>query len=128
MTGILKGYDQLLNLVLDEVQENLQSGKCDFKDVIRALGNSCCDSTGRRVHHAQPGPCSPQGADNHPPKPRGRLRGDRQPFPGTRVKPLLNLIGSTGLQAADRGACISTARVVPTVTRCLAHCEMLTSF
>lgn len=26
VTGILKGYDQLLNLVLDEVQENLQAG------------------------------------------------------------------------------------------------------
>lgn len=27
VTGILKGYDQLLNLVLDEVEENLQTGK-----------------------------------------------------------------------------------------------------
>lgn len=26
MTGVLKGYDQLLNLVLDEVEENLQTG------------------------------------------------------------------------------------------------------
>ncbi|OSD03643.1 U6 snRNA-associated Sm-like protein LSm7 [Trametes coccinea BRFM310] len=25
VTGVLKGYDQLLNLVLDEVQENLQA-------------------------------------------------------------------------------------------------------
>ena len=28
VTGVLKGYDQLLNLVLDEVQENLQGGEC----------------------------------------------------------------------------------------------------
>lgn len=28
VTGVLKGYDQLLNLVLDEVQENLQGGVC----------------------------------------------------------------------------------------------------
>ncbi|KAG8901969.1 Sm-like protein lsm7 [Tulasnella sp. 403] len=26
VTGVLKGYDQLLNLVLDEVEENLQEG------------------------------------------------------------------------------------------------------
>ena len=28
VTGVLKGYDQLLNLVLDEVQEILQTGGC----------------------------------------------------------------------------------------------------
>ena len=28
VTGVLKGYDQLLNLVLDEVQENLHDGAC----------------------------------------------------------------------------------------------------
>ena len=27
VTGVLKGYDQLLNLVLDEVQENLHDGE-----------------------------------------------------------------------------------------------------
>ncbi len=33
VTGVLKGFDQLLNLVLDEVQENLQVGKCPLQDV-----------------------------------------------------------------------------------------------
>ena len=27
MTGVLKGFDQLLNLVLDDVEENLQTGE-----------------------------------------------------------------------------------------------------
>lgn len=27
VTGILKGFDQLLNLVLDDVEENVQTGK-----------------------------------------------------------------------------------------------------
>ena len=33
VTGVLKGYDQLLNLVLDEVEEILQGGTCSTKDV-----------------------------------------------------------------------------------------------
>ncbi|KAH9856436.1 U6 snRNA-associated Sm-like protein LSm7 [Trametes gibbosa] len=37
VTGILKGYDQLLNLVLDEVQEDLQSGP-DGEITTRNLG------------------------------------------------------------------------------------------
>ncbi|EIW56631.1 U6 snRNA-associated Sm-like protein LSm7 [Trametes versicolor FP-101664 SS1] len=36
VTGILKGYDQLLNLVLDEVQENLQTP--DGESTTRNLG------------------------------------------------------------------------------------------
>lgn len=28
MTGVLKGFDQLLNLVLDDVEEHLQTGMC----------------------------------------------------------------------------------------------------
>ncbi|KAI0351593.1 U6 snRNA-associated Sm-like protein LSm7 [Trametes cingulata] len=36
VTGVLKGYDQLLNLVLDEVQENLQSP--DGQSSTRNLG------------------------------------------------------------------------------------------
>ncbi len=36
VTGVLKGYDQLLNLVLDEVQENLQAGTCPCKHVTSA--------------------------------------------------------------------------------------------
>ncbi|KAF9813283.1 hypothetical protein IEO21_05667 [Rhodonia placenta] len=35
VTGILKGYDQLLNLVLDEVQEQLQT---ETESHIRSLG------------------------------------------------------------------------------------------
>ncbi|KAI0656330.1 U6 snRNA-associated Sm-like protein LSm7 [Cubamyces menziesii] len=37
VTGVLKGYDQLLNLVLDEVQENLQ-GVPDGQQTTRNLG------------------------------------------------------------------------------------------
>ncbi|OJT12328.1 U6 snRNA-associated Sm-like protein LSm7 [Trametes pubescens] len=37
VTGILKGYDQLLNLVLDEVQENLQSVP-EGESTTRSLG------------------------------------------------------------------------------------------
>ncbi|KAJ8453416.1 hypothetical protein ONZ51_g11108 [Trametes cubensis] len=37
LTGVLKGYDQLLNLVLDEVQENLQ-GVPDGQQTTRNLG------------------------------------------------------------------------------------------
>ncbi|KAI0744689.1 U6 snRNA-associated Sm-like protein LSm7 [Earliella scabrosa] len=37
VTGVLKGYDQLLNLVLDEVQENLQAVP-DGQPTIRNLG------------------------------------------------------------------------------------------
>ncbi|KAI1790604.1 U6 snRNA-associated Sm-like protein LSm7 [Ganoderma leucocontextum] len=37
VTGVLKGYDQLLNLVLDEVQENLQ-GVPDGQPTTRNLG------------------------------------------------------------------------------------------
>ncbi|KAL1938925.1 hypothetical protein VTO73DRAFT_11078 [Trametes versicolor] len=37
VTGILKGYDQLLNLVLDEVQENLQSAP-EGESTTRNLG------------------------------------------------------------------------------------------
>ena len=28
VTGVLKGFDQLLNLVLDDVVENVQTGEC----------------------------------------------------------------------------------------------------
>ncbi|KAI0920422.1 hypothetical protein AcW1_002168 [Taiwanofungus camphoratus] len=35
VTGVLKGYDQLLNLVLDEVQEQLQG---DIQPQTRSLG------------------------------------------------------------------------------------------
>ncbi|PIL25923.1 hypothetical protein GSI_11676 [Ganoderma sinense ZZ0214-1] len=37
VTGVLKGYDQLLNLVLDEVQENLQ-GVPEGQPTVRNLG------------------------------------------------------------------------------------------
>ncbi|KAI0324886.1 U6 snRNA-associated Sm-like protein LSm7 [Cubamyces sp. BRFM 1775] len=37
VTGVLKGYDQLLNLVLDEVQENLQ-GVPEGQQTTRNLG------------------------------------------------------------------------------------------
>ncbi|KAH9893957.1 U6 snRNA-associated Sm-like protein LSm7 [Cubamyces lactineus] len=37
VTGVLKGYDQLLNLVLDEVQENLQ-GVPEGQQATRNLG------------------------------------------------------------------------------------------
>ncbi|KAI0370836.1 U6 snRNA-associated Sm-like protein LSm7 [Pilatotrama ljubarskyi] len=33
VTGVLKGYDQLLNLVLDEVQENLQYGQSSTRNL-----------------------------------------------------------------------------------------------
>ena len=33
MTGILKGYDQLLNLVLDEVEENIQGKLVSYYDL-----------------------------------------------------------------------------------------------
>ncbi|KAI0632896.1 U6 snRNA-associated Sm-like protein LSm7 [Trametes polyzona] len=37
VTGVLKGYDQLLNLVLDEVQENVQTGP-EGQPATRNLG------------------------------------------------------------------------------------------
>ncbi|KAH9834389.1 U6 snRNA-associated Sm-like protein LSm7 [Rhodofomes roseus] len=37
VTGVLKGYDQLLNLVLDEVEENLQT-ESDSEPKTRQLG------------------------------------------------------------------------------------------
>ncbi|KAI0776792.1 U6 snRNA-associated Sm-like protein LSm7 [Trametes elegans] len=37
VTGVLKGYDQLLNLVLDEVQENVQTGS-EGQSTTRNLG------------------------------------------------------------------------------------------
>ncbi|KAI0727762.1 U6 snRNA-associated Sm-like protein LSm7 [Fomitopsis betulina] len=37
VTGVLKGYDQLLNLVLDEVEENLQT-ESDVDPKTRKLG------------------------------------------------------------------------------------------
>ncbi|EPS97329.1 hypothetical protein FOMPIDRAFT_1128708 [Fomitopsis schrenkii] len=37
VTGVLKGYDQLLNLVLDEVEENLQT-ESDADPQTRKLG------------------------------------------------------------------------------------------
>ncbi|KAI0651262.1 U6 snRNA-associated Sm-like protein LSm7 [Trametes meyenii] len=37
VTGVLKGYDQLLNLVLDEVQENVQIGP-EGQSTTRNLG------------------------------------------------------------------------------------------
>ncbi|XP_024372934.1 sm-like protein LSM7 isoform X1 [Physcomitrium patens] len=47
VTGILKGYDQLLNLVLDEATENLRDSDDPMKttDQIRQLGLIVCRGT-----------------------------------------------------------------------------------
>lgn len=38
MTGLLKGFDQLMNLVLDEVVENLRDANGSILDDTRTLG------------------------------------------------------------------------------------------
>jgi hypothetical protein len=81
VTGILKGYDQLLNLVLDEVEEELQG------DFSLPLLLGITDSQPRtRTSHACTGSCRPPWAHYHPPQSSRWFRRDRQSLRASGVK------------------------------------------
>lgn len=78
VTGVLKGFDQLLNLVLDDVVEQLQTGTLpsDFplRDWLTAFRRRRADLTTTRAGRIA-------WADHHAAEPSGRLRRDREPLP-----------------------------------------------
>lgn len=82
VTGVLKGFDQLLNLVLDDVVENVQTGESRDSHVS---GRATDGHRRVRGDNEDTGLGRVPRADNHPPQPRRRLRGDRQPLRRARV-------------------------------------------
>jgi hypothetical protein len=84
VTGVLKGYDQLLNLVLDEVEEQVQGN--DVYTVSHVLSEPVI-SRSRTAHtHTRPR-CAPR-AHNNTAQPCRRARGDLKSIHRTRLAPL----------------------------------------
>lgn len=78
VTGVLKGFDQLLNLVLDDVVEQLQTGASTLhwgviptSDLIRRI----------RAINTKPRPCRPSRTNNHIIEPRRWIRRNCKSFP-----------------------------------------------
>lgn len=53
MTGTLKGYDQLMNLVMDDVVEEYESERMSSGSTIRADGRQCYAKSDIRTGSAQ---------------------------------------------------------------------------
>jgi small nuclear ribonucleoprotein (snRNP)-like protein len=77
VSGILKGYDQLLNLVLDEVEEQILGASLRLYASRKTPHG--CHRTGTTL--ALLGLDGSPGANHHPPEPSRRLRGDCESFP-----------------------------------------------
>lgn len=81
VTGILKGYDQLLNLVLDEVTEELQCAS----PLLFAVSRLFSLATSARAPCALSRPHRPPRAHHHRAQPCRRLGGNRQSLPRRRT-------------------------------------------
>jgi small nuclear ribonucleoprotein (snRNP)-like protein len=106
VTGILKGYDQLLNLVLDDVTEELQ---CALIQGFNENPSSLTLPNSPRTPPAITGfDCPPRSNDNRP-QPSGRIRGDSQPL------------------LAFRAVIISPRRFFPALLNisCVSHMSLL---
>jgi small nuclear ribonucleoprotein (snRNP)-like protein len=83
VVGVLKGFDQLLNLVLDDVKEEVIGEPC-----IRVVSGLLCliKAFRARTSHSGVGPCRCTRTHHHLDKPSRRILRNRKPFPRAAIK------------------------------------------